>query len=251
MLFNGVFIYIPEKVYIMQYQNVESGIDICVKGAYIVLRCELCEKFRNIQLKCNLLELRSSHCDFCRVLRRKRILGKALARYKKIKFKGDKLILWTFGSSLHDNEINRRLIRNYWYLFVRRLKKISKNFDPLMNCMESGSRGDRLHYHIVGRGFLDHEKVLEIWRSITKEKSNVNFSRKISSRNSYQAFAYLAKYASKGYKYYWMGSMLKIGTVDTMYTFKESEQCAHSWKFAVLIPYGYGWLFQTKLDLTN
>ena len=133
MLFNGVFIYVREKVYTMQYQTVKSGIDICVKGAYIVLRCELCEKIRNIQLKCNLLELRSSHCDFCRVLRRKRILGKALARYKKIKFKGDKLILWTFGSSLHDNEINRQLIRNYWYLFVRRLKKISKNFDPLMN----------------------------------------------------------------------------------------------------------------------
>lgn len=170
--------------------------------------------------------MREAKCFGCQERRKKVIIAKAMERYDLVESPRDRLYLWTFGTSLQDTKENRDEIRRYWKLFVRRLAHVDKSFDPLMNSMEAGTKGDRLHYHVVARGYLEHAKAVEIWRDITGEKSNVNFSgRGFSPRKAVRTFSYLAKYASKGYAYYWMGSLFKV----TPEKFQSTSE--HFWRY--------------------
>lgn len=78
------------------------------------------------------------------------------------------------------------------------------NWNPLVYVVEAGSTGERLHIHLLHKGFLKQSIVKAIWRFQTKEKSNVNF---VKADN----VGYLAKYVSKSLlKYSFLGQLYKV-----------------------------------------
>ena len=102
-------------------------------------------------------QLPNTDCEYCIKLRAKTIIAKAMARYNQIKRPYDIITLWTVGTSLEDSPKNREIIIRYWKLFGSRLRTYSKRegwakgFQPLMNALESGSKGGKLHYHFAVR----------------------------------------------------------------------------------------------------
>ncbi len=85
------------------------------------------------------------------------------------------------------------------------------DWQPVFRVVERGARGSRLHIHFIATNYIEHEVVLEAWRSATGEKGNVNFSYIPSSRTS-RIFGYVLKYILKDKsKYSWMGSFYKAG----------------------------------------
>lgn len=97
-----------------------------------------------------------------------------------------------------------------WQKFTTRLKVNRKRkgipFRPLVYVVEAGkpcryspcvdflgdceNHGEKLHIHWLHQGKLKHKYVMDIWRGLTGENSNVNFSR-------IHSIGYLAKYISK------------------------------------------------------
>lgn len=207
--------------------------NFCTSTKYVHLRCDdpnhesHGNQGHRYQIKHLVRELREVLCEACTEQRRKTIIAKALDRYDQVKRNQDQLTMWTVGTSLDDTEENKEIIIGYWKKFGSRLRTYSKrhnwSFQPLMNALESGTSGGKLHYHFVVRSFMDHEYIKNIWRDITGEESNVNFSRRTTNRKAYKVFSYLAKYIAKdGLRYYFMGKML---TEAKATPYIPSEQC--------------------------
>ncbi len=191
----------------------------CKSDRYVKLGCD--NRDHNIgyhfhQIRHLVRELPDADCEYCVTKRRKTIIAKAMDRYKKIIRSQDKLVLWTVGTSLSDSPDNRLKVTRYWKLFGSRMRTYSTrgklSFSPLMNALEKGTKGGKLHYHFIARSYMSQEFLKDQWRNITGEESNVNFNakKKVYGRTAIKAFAYLAKYCAKdGLPYYWMGDLLK------------------------------------------
>lgn len=192
----------------------------CVKNRFIQLSCSTHHHVANIPVLCNLSEIKD--CRYCQKKRRSKIYAKAMTRWNQIKKDHNYIVLWTFGTSLDDNKKNRRTIKKYWDKLRKRMNH--HDWQPLMRVVEAGSKGKKLHYHVIVSGKVPHSLLLDHWRDITGEKSNVNFKTS-KGRKSERAFGYVVKYLSKGNKYYWMGDLLKAK--DDW----EPEQNSCSWSY--------------------
>ncbi len=114
---------------------------------------------------------------------------------------------------------NSSTIIALWQKFTTRLKVNRKRkgipFRPLVYVVEAGkpcryspcvdflgdceNHGEKLHIHWLHQGKLSHKYVMDIWRGLTGQNSNVNFT-KVNS------IGYLAKYISKSLiKYSFLG----------------------------------------------
>lgn len=228
------------------------GITYCTSDKYVKLGCDDMEHPVGThfhQIRHLVRDLPNVDCEYCVTKRRKTIIAKAMDRYKSIMRPRDKLILWTVGTSLSDSPGNRLKIARYWKLLGSRMRTYSSrgktNFSPLMNALEKGTRGGKLHYHFIARSFMSQSFLKKQWRNITGEKSNVNFKAKkrVYGRTAIKAFAYLAKYCSKdGLPYYWMGDLLKV-KVDKWIS---SRTCKIF--FSLTMEDGWHSMTQTKVD---
>lgn len=215
----------------MIFINTQSETVQCWKGSFVTIYCVHCGEQRLVPVRCTLHEMFTAKCKPCQEHRISVIIAKAMNRYKQIARKDDDIVLWTVGTNLMDSPGNRIIIREYWGRFIRSLRHKS-TFDPLMNILEAGSKGNRLHFHFIARGYQKHQDVLNIWRRITNSKSNVNYSKRYGKRSALNAFAYLAKYAAKqGQRYYFMGSALKVKETAWEPLKEESGDHEHEWKF--------------------
>ena len=153
-------------------------------------------------------------------------------RYQQVSRKNDYLRLWTLGTSMDSSPGNVDRIKIMWKKFTSKMRTYSVRqgwlWDPLMNSLEVGPVGGKLHYHFALRGFAPFDVVLKAWRSTTNELSNVNIGRDTNrkyytKRNAISLFAYIAKYIAKdGLRYYFMGKML---TEAEKTPYIPSEQC--------------------------
>lgn len=220
--------------------------DICKKDSWVRLECESCGTVRLRQIKCNLTEINQNNCIHCSNLRKRKIIAKAMDRFNRLKRYDSILKLWTFGTNLPDTPDNRKSIRLMWKNFLKHLRKykprIFARWKPWMNCLESGSKGDRLHYHVICEGWVHQAELLPIWREFAQNNSHVFVRGSSSSRKAVKSFSYLAKYAAKGFGYYWMGDLLKIKETPFEY---EPE---HTWDFSI---FSWGFRLQRQQSIDD
>ncbi len=154
---------------------------------------------------------RCKDCYNCRLHISGKVTAKSMSKFKKLK--RDRVYLWTFGTSLIVGNMDKLAV--FWRKFTQRYamkrKRTGVKYDPLFRVFEAGSKGRRLHVHAIFGDYFDHAEALKVWRSITGEKSNVQYVSKPMYANPVNAFFYCAKYAVKGgSKYSYMGAMLKV-----------------------------------------
>lgn len=237
-----------EKVYSSTRKSGREALKAqCVKDSWVHFSCTTHGESLAIQVKCKLTEISANQCWSCYNERKSKIIGKAMTRYKLVQGNNDKFVLWTLGTSLLDTMENRKRIRKMWKQFRKLMQKYHPQkyarWQPLMNTMEAGSKGNRLHYHVIVRGFAYQPEIKKIWRGITGEKSNVHFEYRGTTRKAVKAFAYLAKYSSEGYNYYWMGDMHKVTPVP----FEKQTEC--EWEKRGSFSRGYRLQFQRIVDI--
>lgn len=157
---------------------------------------------------------KAAKCEICQSLWIRGLYGKFCTRKRRSGHAADKAILWTLGTSCRDTEHGRALLGESWRLFRMRMDNYT-DWSPIFRVVETGSKGGRLHIHFVETAYLEHETVLEAWRSVTGESANVNFSYIYGegSENSFDdILPYLLKYLLKdGSKYSWLGAFYKAG----------------------------------------
>lgn len=155
-------------------------------------------------------------CDFCKTSRARQFLAKFFERVELSGVSLDETIMWTLGTSIeyyrdYDWDSGRWVdniseITCLWQKFNSRMKMEARrngvSWDPLVYVVEAGSEGNRLHVHLLVRSKINHQVVLQHWRDLTGEKSNVNFVK--------GQVGYLAKYAGKGLlRYSFLGELYK------------------------------------------
>lgn len=151
---------------------------------------------------------RVGECPYCDMLRARRIAREFLRRLDQSGLEAGGLHLWSLGCSLKDSAYNRKILGRWWRKFTEAMKR--SGWCPCFRIMEAGKRGF-LHYHVVVSGFVPHALVLEKWRRITGEKSNVNVSPFVGDED--HLAGYLTKYVTKGagdgsgcaFPYSWLG----------------------------------------------
>ncbi len=102
------------------------------------------------------------------------------------------------------------------------------DWKPIFRVVEKGALGGRLHIHFINSGYLEHDVVLEAWRSAVGETANVNFSY-IPSSSTSKVLGYMLKYLLKDdVKYSWLGTFYKAGEGK-----REAYVCEHGnrWTF--------------------
>ncbi len=194
--------------------------------------------------------IRCGRCDNC-VRQRKRVIY-AKFYYKLegflLKFgRYPKWTMWSLGTSLIDSDKNRKQIAVYWKLFRKRMMLYSKRhsfpYKPLMYVVEAGSKGRRLHYHIIMDGFTPFNRVLRNWRDITGEQSNVNYSVNETGTENIHAINYILKYVMKqSGSYYWVGEFYKLFFPKKAETICFEENCSVS---------GHGIMYQFSPELES
>jgi hypothetical protein len=128
-----------------------------------------------------------------------------MAKYEILGFGADSVTLWTLGTSLKGDF---EKLQKYWRTYTRRMNR-DQQFNPIFRVHENGSKSGHSHIHFIHYGFLDHRKTVETWRSITGEKSNVNF-RKKESGDFNKALWYCLKYVTKESRNYsFLGAFYK------------------------------------------
>ncbi len=146
----------------------------------------------------------SHMCDNCGIHRRMVILAKLYSRYNEPGSKSIRsIVMWTIGTSLKNTDVGRKTLSAYWKYFRARMNK-KADWDPLFRVVEIGTKGKRLHIHFLNSGYLLQHDVLTAWREVTRENSNVEFSKR--DMPAKYAFRYVAKYLSKdASKYTFLG----------------------------------------------
>ncbi len=174
----------------------------CIRGMWIIQACmEAGSCLRAIPLRCKTSDL----CSGCSKQRMRVIFGKFYSRFNRAYPKQaiDSIVMWTIGTSLPDNRENRIKLQAYWNKFRARMSKL-KLWEPIFRVVESGKAG-YLHIHFLNVGKLDFRIVIKAWRSITAEKSNVNFAK---GDNGGRHIRYTLKYLTKSpTKYSFLGAM--------------------------------------------
>ncbi len=150
-------------------------------------------------------------CPWCDFIRVEAISKEFIRRLNVCSEEIRDLYMWSLGTSLSDTKMNRNLLMKRWNLFVKRMYHC-EDWSPLFRVVEVGRRGF-LHIHVICHKFVDHRVVLETWRSLTREKSNVHVSGHKGSLNPLRLARYLMKYLSKeSSSYRWLGSFYGLGS---------------------------------------
>lgn len=179
------------------------------KHRLVRLYCHNCYAWYKIPVRCS---IKDGLCDSCQDYRRDRFVAMCMRRAQYY-HTNTNVQLWTLGTDMKDTKTNKEILYKYWRKFSMRInvysKRIGFKYSPLVYVFESGSKGDRLHIHFLHHGFLSHLFVLNLWRSITRQKSNVNYSA-LDHLSVIVVIWYLAKYVSKSLeRYYWLGNWRK------------------------------------------
>lgn len=164
----------------------------------------------------NIIVIRCHKCEGCLEHRKRRLYAMLMEKFDFL-FKTGKLKqvnMWTFGTNMVDTENNRKIITQYWKKFRTRMAVYTKRnkkyagWKPLLRVVEAGSKGNRLHLHVLVSGYIHHSILLKIWRNIVGYKANVNVRK---MRGNYKkAVNYVVKYVVKELgSYYQMGLLLK------------------------------------------
>lgn len=149
-------------------------------------------------------------CPWCDFIRVERIVEDFMRRLDLTKERIESLNMWSLGTSLKDTKYNRKVLHAWWREFHGKVKRI-KEWVPLFRVLEVGRRGF-LHFHVVVSEYVDHKKILDTWRSITGEASNVHVSGSPPGRDFTPLIRYLVKYLTKeGSAYRWMGPLYGLG----------------------------------------
>jgi hypothetical protein len=185
-----------------------------------------------------ILPKRCGKCRNCRYFKRRRFIARSLRKFEIYNNQSSQMApiqLWTLGTSLSDTRDNYVTLKRYWRLFTQRINTYKKrgliSYSPIVRVFEAGTIGKRLHVHFINVGTIKHsceywdsdstgkylneefkcttQCVTCIWRSITQEKSNVNFRSK-RSESPMSAFSYCAKYIAKGNRYSYLGNFRLI-----------------------------------------
>ncbi len=171
----------------------------CARGQWTVIRCLAGICYRYIQQRCPVIRM----CDNCSIQRRMVILARLHSVYRENRKFIKGIVLWTIGTKLKNTVDGRKTLSEFWKYFRSRMNKKAE-WEPLFRVVEAGSKGKRLHIHFLNNGFLSHKIVLQAWREVTRENSNVNFSD--HSLPPEYALRYAAKYLSKdASKYSFLG----------------------------------------------
>lgn len=156
---------------------------------------------------------RVGECPYCDRLRAGRIAREFIRRVDQAGLDEGRLHMWSLGCSLKDSTYNRKVITGWWREFTKGMNKYT-GWRPCFRVLESGRRG-YLHFHVVVYGFVSHGVVLERWRRITGERSNVNVSPMQGGAEG--IVKYLVKYITKGSgesrapgTYRWLGPMYAL-----------------------------------------
>ena len=205
----------------------------CLQGRFIVLRDERnWEHFIHIPYRCTKKE---RYCSGCRTYRRAVLFAKLMERWQKNAHINE-IAFWTLGTGLIDNAPNRTTIEEYWQLF-RKLANKNTEWGPLFRVVESGSKGKRLHLHLLVQGYVHRDIVLKMWRGITGiEKPHVWLGRvRFEYDNIVRTLWYVSKYVTKeAGRYSWMGDF--YGKYSKLKAEKQPND--PDWKFWMIIE---GW----------
>ncbi len=172
--------------------------------------------------------LKNGWCNGCANARSRQWMAKLIYRFEyNCSDVVKEVFLWTFGTALLEGVDNVSRIKRFWTLFRKRINSLQRrqvvkrgsalyiDFKPLLYVIEKGFRAGRLHIHCITWGYLPQDLAKDVWRSITNEGSNVNYSPPDTKYKDYKplrALAYCAKYLNKALEprnWYWMGLMLK------------------------------------------
>lgn len=201
------FIYTTAKVRTSKIDR--SEMEECLYGQVYTRICENGHR-DTFNTRCRLYK----DCIACSRWRVRRIVAKGINRWDRLPHKPKLYRMWTFGTSLEDTVENRVVISGYWKKFTHQMRTYCKRkgfmFMPNMYGIENGSQGNRLHVHCLVFGYSGHKIILERWRKVTGENSNVNIARSRFRNDHRRAISYIAKYCGKsGGKYYWAGDLLR------------------------------------------
>jgi len=153
---------------------------------------------------------RVGECRWCDFIRVNSITREFIKRMDICADKITRLNMWSLGSSLVDTPCNRKVILRWFRLFALAMRGV-KAWRPVFRVLESGRR-HFLHFHLVVPWYVDHSIVLERWRSLTGELSNVHVSGGPSYLEPKALCQYLLKYLSKSSSTYrWMGPFYGMG----------------------------------------
>lgn len=149
-------------------------------------------------------------CPWCDEMRVRNISDEFLRRLEVCDERIEELVMWSLGTSLKCSKYNRKILLKFWRIFSRRINR-SEDWNPVFRVVETGRRGF-LHIHVAVSGFASHAHICKVWRSVTGEASNVNFSRADKDRGIPTLIRYLVKYLTKeGSTYRWMGPFYGLG----------------------------------------
>lgn len=149
-------------------------------------------------------------CPWCDLLRVRNISDEFIRRIEACGVPIPSLNMWSLGSSLKDTGYNRKIMLKRWRLFQWRMRKYP-DWLPLFRVIEAGRRGF-LHFHVVAGHYIRHSIVLEEWRGITNEPSNVHVSGSNGHVSPTNLVRYLMKYLNKSATTYrWMGPLWGVG----------------------------------------
>ncbi len=135
-----------------------------------------------------------------------------MSKYEKLEV--ERVFLWTFGSRLY-GEFWFFLFNDIWRRFTIRMATYCKRegllWSPTFRVYESGSRGFRIHCHVIFTEKFPHEYALSEWRKLVPG-GNVNFTRSYGNRPLVDSVMYCVKYLLKDgtRNYSVMGQLLSI-----------------------------------------
>lgn len=178
-------------------------------------------------------------CGYCLKKRSGVILSKL---YDKLSMGGylnedrristDKISMWTFGTDLEfspefdwnqqkwiGNDISQ--IIDYWQRFNTRMKIYIERrgllfgWKPMFYVVEAGSKGNRLHIHLLHNGYLDFQFVRQQWGEVTglwkMENGKRVYTCNVNFIQSLDSPSYLAKYTAKSaLAYRFLGELFKL-----------------------------------------
>ncbi len=149
-------------------------------------------------------------CPWCDFVRAEGIAREFIRRMEAIDERFEHLNMWSLGTSMGDTPANRKRLLEWWRKFTKHFAKY-EHWSGLFRVVEVGHRGF-LHIHFVCSGYLPHQKVLEFWRGLTGQKSNVHVSGQKGRQNPERLVKYLTKYLSKETtSYRWLGVFHGVG----------------------------------------
>lgn len=170
---------------------------------------------------------KADNCGLCQSMWIRGLYRKFYTRKRRSDETVEQAILWTLGTSSDATDDGRALLADSWRLFRMWMDNYS-DWKPIFRVVETGAKGGKLHIHFIATRYLEHEVVLEAWRTAIGEKANVNFSY-IPGYDGENILGYLLKYLTKeDSKYSWLGTFYKAGEGE-----KERRFCEHGrpWEF--------------------